>query len=827
MAHERGQRVRVSGHRELLVLAQKELSQGHVWRAAARLVGWIQASPPGAIEEGDAQLLAAEFKADRMGPLLNLMPARETRTMLRRLDHTLQDPVAAMRHWRELQRLKRKDPIICIHRIGAEFAWDEDDETPSMRELLDIAKDIRETGHPGRAGAFLRMAASREPENPSARIDIGLGMLSAGMIEEGAAWILEAAQTLVVTGQASKAIPALRALLEADPSIREARRMLGRLKHLTVRRQLIRKNSMVGLGIALLVGGMGWVRLSMEENRELKMTEIANLIESPTQAKQLLEEYFPADESPRVTHLREMIISRQVFRDSELRNTWQGRYKEAVLSCSLGDPLEGLKLALSLPRPPKLETMNEPWPLIPDLFNGLAVHLENRHGAFGELELDGQDQVEQERALKLTTDSVLEHLAVAGEGRDCGELADRLQLISDDIVQRIKDRSEQLEARAQSNLRSKQDLMLAAARSHDQAGDYARSLHVYGRLIETDDTGRLQEIFAEELGVVSKRNSALEGARDMASQGQHEAALVLLAEAFEDTAQHSLPWTLEVFPKGALVQLSDGSSRPAPFIYESRNGETVEFLVEFPGHTPQTISIDRPQDVSVWLSKIPERSWTAGGRVDAMPVNVGNDQVVCDRTGHLARIGSDGKILWEMQLLSLGGIGRAPVSLPERPGQLLLVTEDGEAWLIDAETGEREGPWSLGSGPIQGPAPSTDGVLARLKDGRLMHWSNRLRPEEISTGVIADEDHLGTRGGAVVLRRAEAGTHFLDSPWNQWRVELTNELYRVSHLDDPDNGFTVLRDGDWSFFAWEAPTKALPQGRLWISDGGGLSAYLP
>lgn len=827
VGHARGGRLRFSGHRELLVLAQKELSQGHVWRAAARLVGWIQASPPGALEEGDAGLLAAEFKADRMGPLLNLMPARESRLMLRRIDHALKDPTASVRHWRELQRLKRKDPIIEMHRLGVEFRWEDDEETPSMRELLDAAKDLRDNGHPGRAGAFLRMAASREPTNANARIDIGMGMVAANYIEEGAAWILDAAQTLVATGHASKAIPALRALLDADPSIREARRMLGRLKHLTVRRQVIRKNSMVGLAVVAVLGSMGWVRVSMERSREFKMTEIANLIEAPKQAKVLLEEYFPEDDSPRVTHLREMISDRHKSQENAWRNEWTEQYSRAELACALAEPLAGLKLALAIPAPPKLETMEESWSLIEDIFNGLAVRLENDHAALGELLLDSSRQIEREKQMKATVGGVLEYLESAEESQDTGDLLERLELISGDLVFRITERSRLLQERAHENLRSKQDLMLAAARAHDRAGDLEQSLQVYERLMLTDESGRLKQILAEEYVGLRERNGALQEARRLAGDGEHEQALLLLESAFDDDSNYTLPWTLRVFPADALVHLADGSTRAAPFIYESRPRERVEFFVDYPGHISQTVVLDSPHNVQVWLSKIPDRSWNRGGRVDALPVNFGTDQIVCDRTGHVARITAAGETVWELELLSLGGIGRAPVFLPDRPDHLLLVTEDGEAWLIQAESGEQEGPWNLGSGPVQGPSPATDGVLVRLKDGRLMRWTNRLRPKEVSAGSIPEEDRHGTRGGAEVLHRGDAGRNVLDSPWNSWRIELLDEVYRISTSDDPGEGFTVLRDGDWSYLAWEAPTPELPNGRVWISDGAGLAGYLP
>lgn len=828
--HQRAGTLRAAEYRELLVLAQKELSQGHVSRAAARLVAWIQSSPAGPLGEGDAQLLTAEFRADRMGPLLNLMPVRETRTLLRRLDHALGDPEAAVKHWRELGRLKRSDSIIEVHRLGAEFRWEEDEELPSLRDLLDAGRRLREDGHPGRAAAFLRMAASRDPASAGARLDIGLGMLAADLIEEGAAWILDACQTLIASGHAEKAVPALRTLLETDGSIREARRMLGRLKHLTVRKQLIRKNSLVALSIVGLLAAGGWVHLSSQRNRELKITEIAQLVDEPSRAQALLESYFPEDDSERIEQLREVIGDRRKFQDNEARSAWYELYREAQLACSLGAPVDGLSLAVELPPPPRLATLEEPWPLASDLFNGLAARLAADRAALGELDLDGLDQIEAEKHLASVVEALLERCAELDSGIETGDLIPGLEVMAKDMRKRIQDRTERLTERARLELVTRQDLMLAAARAHAQAGDLARAIEQFDELIATDESGRLREILEEEdLSDLRRRYGALQRARGLAEEGQHAAALEVLGEEFKSASEHPLPWKLEVFPAGALVHLSDGTSVSPPFVVESRAGEVLEFFVEYEGHRSETLRIDSPADRYLWLSRTPERAWVADGRVDALPVSVGEEHVVCDRTGKVARLGSKGETLWEIELRSLGGIGRAPVSLPAKPEELLLLTEDGEAWLVDSRDGERTGPWPLGSGPIEGPAPAADGVLARLRDGRLMRWTQRVKPRELRDGsedAIVEEERQGALGGLAVLRRAEGARRVLDSPWTDWRVELLDEVYRVHRADAPTDGYAVRRSGDWSYVAWEAPRPGLEQGRLWVSDGAGLRAFV-
>jgi len=817
--------VRLAECREMLALAQHELSQGHVMRASARLTGWIQASAPGALDEGDAELLAAEFRADRMGPLINLMPAKEMRILLRRMDHALGDAEGEVKRWRELGRLKRSDAIAEVHRLGAEFRWEEDEEVPSLRDLLDAARRLREDGSPARAAAFLRMAASQEPENASARLDIGLGMLHADMIEEAAAWILDACQTLIAAGHAEKAVTPLRTLLDTDGSIREARRMLGRLKHLTVRKQLIRKNSAIGFAIVAILGTTAWVRISQEQSRELKLAEIAGKIDEPAAAQALLEAYFPEDGSTRVEELREVIHDRRKFIENESRNDWYEAYREAQLACSLGEPAEGLERALELPPPPILTTVEEPWPLLSDLFNGLAARLENDLETLGPVDLDDPRQVEREKELSAVVQEVADVLAPLEDADRTGDLPKRVEALGLELAQRVRDRVERIDARDRENLLERQDLMLAAARSHDLVGELGKSIEVYENLIATDESGRLQEILAEELTDVRRRHAGLARARELAGSGDHEAALAVLDVEFEAPDELPLPWTLEAFPESTLVSLADGSTRSLPFVFESRRGEEVEFVLEAPGHRPWRLRIDSPADQFVWLSKLPDRSWSPGGRIDALPVGLGPDQIVSDREGNVARLGADGTAAWETEIRSLGGIGRAPVFLPQRPDHCLLLTEDGEAWLIDTRDGELTGPWVLGSGPVEGPVPTPEGVLARLKDGRVMYWDERVKPIERQGVDLGDESRHGTTVGLSVLLRAEGARRLLESPWTDWRVELQEEVYRVTREDDPEGGFAVERQGDWSYLAWEAPGPAAPDGRLWISDGGGLAAY--
>ena len=825
----RSGQARLADWREMLVIAQHELTQGHIHRASARLTGWLHAAPPGPVDLGAAQLLAEEFRADRMGPVLNLLPAREARMLVRRIDHALGDPAAEVRHWRELQRLKRSCAITLVHRVAAEARWEEDAEVPSLRETLELARRLREDGSPARAGAFLRLAAGFEPESVHTRLEIGLGFLSVGLVEEAAAWILDACEGLIAAGQGERAVTALTTLLEADSSIREARRMLGRLRHLTLRRKLIRRHSLIAIAILLLLGTTAWVRIHIEQGREQQLAEIARAIENPREAHRLLDEYFPEDSSERVHDLREMIIDRRMYQETQARNTWNEAYRTALVAYNVEDPVEALDKALALPPPPRLELLDSDFRLVSDLFNGLAVRFEREHDELGDLDLDDAVQVSAELGLRERVETLREHHATLPEPDRLrtSDLIERLEVIRESLLERIQDRSDQLTERTTRDRLHGQDLLLARARSAREAGQYDRSLAAYEELLATDEGGKLRRILDEEVAEVRDRHQALLEANELAGRGEHEEALSVLDRTFTgpNDEAHALPWKLEVFPAGALVSLEDGSTRPAPFLLQSRPGERVRLRIELEDHRPALLEVDRPADQLVRLSRLPERSWGAGGRIEALPVPFEGDHIVCDRTGHIARIGTDGEPRWETELRSLGGFARTPVFLPGLPGHVLLVTEDGEAWIVDVSDGSPQGPWSLGSRPVAGPGPTSDGAIALLQDGRLVEWTERVKPREVEEGEVRAEDRLGARSGLAVRRRSEARQHPFDSPWIGWQVTVEEDAYRIRPLDAPTAGYTVQRDGDWSFLAWEAPGPGQPGGRLWISDGAGLAAY--
>ena len=91
--------------------------------------------------------------------------------------------------------------------------------------------------------------------------------------------------------------------------------------------------------------------------------------------------------------------------------------------------------------------------------------------------------------------------------------------------------------------------------------------------------------------------------------------------------------------------------------------------------------------------------------------------------------------------------------------------------------------------------------------------------------VPADTEQTERSSGLAVLRRSADSPDTLTSPWNGWRIEVRSDSYRV--LAESGMGFTVERHGDWLFLAWEAPKAFVPNGRLWVSDEGGLRSFTP
>lgn len=823
----------------LLMLAARELLQGNFGRASSRLEAWIDGSSPGPLEPGDAEFLANEWQAGRLQTVLRSMPKKSGRRLLLRLDLALQNPLTAVEHWTEFVKVHREDALSLFHLMTCQVRSAADSSVPSMRDLLSMGRSFSQAEQPLRAAAVLRVAAARQPEATEMRLAVGLGLVSAGFPDEGGPWILEAARTLIQNGHPEQAIPPLRALIDAHPSHRAARRLLSRARASLVQRSITKKNSLVTLAVILALSVGAVVQFRNQRERKRKLSEVTSHLSQPREALRLLDEYFGSDDSSRIQDLRASLEEHRKSEDNALRTAWTDRYRDAQLECTLGDPLLGLQRALALPPPPVPATAGDPWPLVSDLFNGLRARLENSLREIGKDVLDTPEQTHAEQRL---TSQVKELAAVVESAAGSGpakEFAAGLSALLKQIEARDEERAEARAKRIKQDNLQRQDELLATARAHAEAHDWVRALAFYQLLLDTDKTGKLKELLAPEITKVASKAKAIQIARELALAGKHDEAKRALTDAGEKPEEQLLSWKIESFPPGARAKLMDNTVHRTPFRLESALDEKVEMTFDLEGHEPQSLSVTAPGDHFLYFSRIPERAWHPPGLVEALPVAVGEDHVVCDRAGSFARLSKNGNLVWHHKLTSLGGIARAPVFLPKKPGFLLLLTEDGEAFIVDAASGSLEGPWSAGMPPIEGPISTESGVVARFYDGSLALWDSRLKPE-MHTGAEAldilppsvslggeSNSGSGSTAGLCVLRKRNGGGLRLDSPWTEWTLSIGEENYSVSAKGSAQVAFTVHRSGECTYVAWEAPHTLIPKGRLWISDGKGLRAFTP
>jgi hypothetical protein len=291
-------------------------------------------------------------------------------------------------------------------------------------------------------------------------------------------------------------------------------------------------------------------------------------------------------------------------------------------------------------------------------------------------------------------------------------------------------------------------------------------------------------------------------------------------------------------PSGAKVRLPDGSQRETPFTLETTLFERVELAFEAPGYEPRRVTINQPGDQLVHLSRMPEFSWNSNGRVDALPLCLGEDYLLADRNGALTRASAKGSD-WSLRLETLGGFARAPIALPARPGFVLVVSEDGEAWVVDAAQGTAEGPSSRNVAPLRGPYLVGSDVLMRFFDGTVWRWSLSASPDPVPAEEAKSalsrfesqgsesEARLGVSPNFATLRKSSAEKFHLDSPWNDLTIDLADGRCKLGKRGEPTPLFNVDLVGEWIYAAFESPSGSAPRGRLWISDGRGLRSYLP
>jgi hypothetical protein len=702
---------------------------------------------------------------------------------------------------------------------------------PAVRDLIVQARQLLSENRPLGAAALLRIAAVRASDSVGMRHELGQCMIDAGLASEAAPLILEVLQPLVADRRWDEALPLARLLCKACPEDREARKILSRARARVMQRTLLPKRSLVWIAILGALSTAAIVQVTAARRFDQQLDDLQGMSDDPASALLALEQAFPHERDERIEALRRDLNERLAAVESRQRGQWLDEYKGAAVECTVGDILLGLKRVLELPPPPDLKARGEPLPLVSDLYSALLARLETQSAANDALE-DSPEQIHaEERALPLLV--AAEQATGGSKSAIVIDFAKRVTALRKRLMERGEQRANARTQAIQRENLAQQDLLINTARAHEKAGDHHRALETYRTLLATDETGRLAALLEREISVVRERCEALAEAREMALAGRHaEAHALLVDKQVPNPDARILPWRVETIPSGAQAVLPDGSRRATPFTIESAWTTVVELALETPGHESRTIRVEQPADQLIVLSRLPDRAWNAGGRIEAPPVSVGADQVVCDRGGHVARLARSGGTAWQVSLGSLGGVGRAPMLLPERPGYILALTEDGEVFVLNAATGEREGPWSCGEPPLQGPTHGPEGVEVRFRNGELYRWTSALEPvlvppEAQGSAPASYEPSPGSDAGLAILRRRNSAATTLASPWTPYEITIHDATYVLAPRDGSSESITVRRQGDWVYVAFEAPNGAIPKGRLWISDVEGLRAFTP
>jgi tetratricopeptide (TPR) repeat protein len=819
--------LRMAKPRELLAVAQRELELGRVSRAATRLSGWILTTPPGPCSVADANLLLAEWERGRLQHILHAIEPKVARTLLRKLDRVHRSERASLARWTALAAAHRADEVCMLHEIALRLVVTTDPDTRTFHDLLRLARAFRERGADLRTRTLLRLAASHLPEKPQVRIELGKRMIETGLVQEGTRWLLEAAHELLEQDEPERAIASIRHVLRADPEHADASQLLIHARALQAKKKRRRWNLLIGLSCGLVLSLAAAVKFHSYRHVERQLQEIQGLMGHPSQALTMLDQSFGNDPPDRVVELRGRVLDLVREEEKTELEEWRRGYVEVEDACRYGDPLLGLRRTLELPpQPGSTDGTNS---TRQDLLGVLANRLGERSEDL-DLPVDAMiESLHQEERLADLLQEILSLIDLETADPEVKSFHFRVDELLTEIRTRSEKRAVAREAMLAKNEQKQQDILLATARAHAQAGDLERSLVSYDRLIESDETLATLPVLQEEIHKVREHWNAVKLALELAEKGDHAGAESALLGVCPRPIEHLLPFRVDSSPQGAEVLLSDGSRRITPFLAKSGVGERLELAVKRTGFEDRKLVLDRPANLVIHLFRYPERSFVDEHRIEAAPVPTGDDHVIADRFGHLRRLGAGNESRWEVSLKTLGGIARTPIFLPGKPGFLFVISEDGQAWLVDSATGSAEGPREIGSPPVQGPVLTRAGVSVAFADGRVGVWSDRLEPtfyplESMVTENRALSDGEHTAASVVILRNELGGPTGLVSPWNRWKVTVEDDHYAVTAPDG--TGFSARREGDWSYVAWESPKAFVPEGRVWVSDKGGLRAYL-
>ncbi len=819
---EHGDLVLASAH-DLWSLAHHELAQARPTRAAQRMEIALAADEAGPLDEELARELDHEWATGRLDPALRLLPRRAHRSFLWRLEPAAATPVGAAARAQVYAKLYPLDDLGALHNLRCGMVVGGGNRVPDARQLCATARRFLDRERRLAAEPLLRLAAKHARSTPAARMEIGQLMLEAGMAHEAAPYILETAREHINRKRPAKALPLLKQLLELAPDLLEAKQLQSQARGLSVRMALVRKHTLVGAALVLVLASAGVVQWREAHDRAERLEQVHALAHEPQQALRLLGALFTSEETQvdaELLRLRDEFEQRiRAAAEADCR-AWMEEWKSIAAVSASGDLGVALESALALRPAPKPTAGMEELPLVGDLFLPIAARIEQLLRRLPETVGEAETELAAE-AHVLRTSAQLRSLLLNHthpEAAPLDRLLGRMQArLGEREAQRVRERVE----REKRSLQERQEILIRAARAAAAARDWTQAAAQYERLLAIDENGLLAKGAAGEVAQARERAQFLAQAEDLALQGNHAQALRLLATEFPGEVR-TLPWTLTTFPAQAHVRTPDGVLHSTPVQLRSAPGQVARYQLSAPGCDPIELEVDQPSDRSLAMSRTPLRKYTPRARVEAQPVRAGDDDtILADRAGVVTRLDSQGRIAWSKDLHSLGGFACTPRFLPERPGTLLLVSEDGNAWLVDARTGLAEGPLALSAVP--GSDLWTEGreVRVQLKDGTTLAWSAVLEPLRVETA----ETQEPARGRETfhLLRRRDSDQTSLSLPNTGYVATIVGDVVVVSGAGE--RLWTAAIEGSTGeWIAWEAPSSKAPGGRLWISDRGSVRA---
>ncbi len=804
--------VYLSSQRDLWALARHELQSARFERATARIEAALEASEPGPLPEELARQFDHEWQAGRLEAALKPLSSKARLAFLRKLDPAAAAPGGALSRARAHAKLVPEDLQAAMHVLRA-ASWAASTKEPAWRELCELAKRLLAARKRLAAEPVLRVLSQRTPANSVARFEVGALMLDAGMGHEAAPWILETARELLQQKKPQKALPSLKALVELAPEHAEARSLLSRARAMSMRQALVRKHTLAGLCVVLCLGAMGIVRWRETADRERRILEIRALESQPERALRLLAAHFPREGDPAIDSWRESLAERAIQDAQADCSSWIKEWTKAAVLCGSGDLVLGVERGLALPPPPPQAPGVEALPLVADIASAVEARIGEMMVGLSDVPGQGDAELATEAHLRGLLAELRSLLSARAE-EIWSRLATRLAEVDQRLLARTEARA-RLQERAEHLRRiESMNLLIGSARLKKAAGDWSGAAADYDGIAALDLEGAVRASAPDEFAEAFRKRDALSTAERWALEGAHDRALSLLEAEFPGEAR-PLPWRLEVFPADATIELPDGSRGAAPLVARSAQGERLRLVVSRPGCRDTVLEVDAPKDRGLHLQRRPDFELSGLGRVSAPPLVLDDGHVLVDRAAGVIRCDRQGSTVWRTRLDSLAGFARAASPLPRHPELLLLVDEDGAAWLVDARDGANKGSTRLPATPRAGPWREEGRLLVELSDGRVVEFVDDLRFRVVDaharTGTAAD--------GVRVLARGDEARG-LDAGVGARTASIEPEGVFVREAGRLD--FVAEGADDWEWIAFEERGS-----RLWISDGRSVRVYTP